>query len=74
MHLSVLGFLPVRCVLNWATETQILQELLCLKRWAVVVLIIDIIKCLVLIPQAVVLALVLELGMERGAYWAFGVE
>ena len=52
--------------------TQVLLELCCLRAWAVVGMSIDYVKCFDLIPQAVVLALALELGMDPGTCRALG--
>ena len=52
--------------------TQNILELWRLRRWAVAGMSIDYIKCGDLIPQAVVLALVLELCMDPGTCRALG--
>ena len=52
--------------------TQVLLELCRLRGWAVAGMSIDYVKCLDLIPQAVVLALALELGMDPGTCNALG--
>ena len=52
--------------------TQVLLELCRLRGWAVVGMCIDYVKCFDLIPQAVVLALALELGMDTGTCRALG--
>ena len=52
--------------------TQVLLELCRLRGWAVVGMSIDYVKCFDLIPQAVVLALALELGMDPGTCCALG--
>ena len=46
--------------------TQVLLELCCLEGWAVAGMSIDCVKCFELIPQRIVLALALELGIDHG--------
>ena len=46
--------------------TQVLLQLCRLKGWAVAGMSMDCVKCFDLIPQAVILALALELGMDPG--------
>ena len=55
-----------------AAVTQVLLELCRLRGWAVAGMSIDYVKCFNLIPQAVVLALPLELGMDPGTCRALG--
>ena len=71
-HPCAFGFRPARSALDGATVTQVLLELCRLKGWAVAGMSIDYVKCFDLIPQAVVLALVLELGMDPGVARALG--
>ena len=60
------GFRPARSALDGAAVTQVLLELCRLRGWAVAEMSIDYVKCFDLIPQAVVLALALEPGMDPG--------
>ena len=71
-HPCAFGFRPARSALDGATVTQVLLELCRLKGWAVAGMSIDYVKCFDLIPQAVVLALALELGMDPGVARALG--
>ena len=59
---GLFGFRPTRGALDVAAVTQIMMEFCRLKRWAGMS--IDYVKCFDLIPQEVVLALALELGMD----------
>ena len=65
-HPSSFSFRPARSALDGVAVIQVLLELCRLKRWAVAGMSIDYVKCFDLIPQAVVLALALELGMDPG--------
>ena len=65
-HPAAFGFCPARSALAGAAVTQVLLELCRLRGWAVAGMSIDYVKCFDLIPQAVVLALALELGMDPG--------
>ena len=67
---AAFGFRPARSAL--AAGTHVLLELCRLRRWAVARMSIDYVKCFDLIPQAVVLALALELGMDLGTCRALG--
>ena len=60
------GFRSAMSVVHGAAVTQVLLELCGLRGWAVAGMSIDYIKCFVLLPQAVVFALALELGMDPG--------
>ena len=71
-HPCAFGFRPARSAVDGATVTQVLVELCRLKWWAVAGMSIGYVKCFDLIPQAVVLALALELGMDRGVSRALG--
>ena len=71
-HLAAFGFRPARSALDRAAVTQVLLELCRLRGWAVAGMSTDYVKCFVLIPQAVVLAMVLELGMDPGTCRALG--
>ena len=71
-HPSAFGFRPARSAMDGAAVTQVLLELCRLKRWAVAGMSIYYVKCFNLIPQAVVLALALELGMDPGTCRALG--
>ena len=71
-HSAAFGSRPARSALHRAAATQVLLELCRLRGWAVVGMSIDYVKCFNLIPQAVVLALALELGMEPGMCRALG--
>ena len=71
-HPSAFGFRPARSAMDGAAVTQVLLELCRLRRWAVAGMSIDYVKCFDLIPQAVVLALALELGMDPGTCRALG--
>ena len=66
-HLAAFGFRPARSAVDGAAVTRFLLELCRLRGWAVAGTSIDYIKCFDLIPQAVVLALALELGIDPGA-------
>ena len=69
---AAFGFRPARSALDGAAVTQVLLELFRLRGWAVVGMSIDYVKCFDLIPQAVVLAVALELGMDPGTCRALG--
>ena len=71
-HPAAFGFRPARSALDGAAVTQVLLELCRLRGWAVAGMNIDHVKCFALIPQAVVLALALELGMDPGTCRALG--
>ena len=71
-HPCAFVFRPARSALDGATVTQVLLELCRLKGWAVAGMSIDYVKCFDLIPQDVVLALALELGMDLGVARALG--
>ena len=71
-HPAAFGFRPARSALDGAAVTQVLLELCRLRGWAVAGMSIDYVKCFDLIPQAVVLALALELGMDPGTCPALG--
>ena len=65
-HPAAFGFRQARGALDGAGVTQVLLEMCHLRGWAVVGMSINYVKCFDLIPQAVALALVLELGMDPG--------
>ena len=65
-HPAAFGFCPARSALDGVAVTQVLLELCRLRGWAVAGMSIDYVKCFDLIPQAVMLALALELGMDPG--------
>ena len=71
-HPAAFGFRPARSAPDGAAVTQVLLELCRLRGWAVAGMSIDYVKCFDLIPQAVVLALALELGMDPGTCRAVG--
>ena len=71
-HPPAFGFRPARSALGGAAVAQVLLELCRLRGWAVAGIGIDCVKCFDLIPQAVVLALALELGMDPGTCCALG--
>ena len=71
-HPAAFGFRPARSALDGAAVTQVILELCRLQGWAVAGMSIDYVKCFDLIPQAVVLALALELGMDPGTCHALG--
>ena len=71
-HPAAFGFRPARSALDRAAVTQVLLELCRLRGWAAAGMSIDYVKCFDLIPQAVVLALALELGMDPGTCRALG--
>ena len=73
-HPAALGFCPARSALDGAAVTQVLLELCRPRGWAVAAMSIDYVKCIDLIPQAIVLALALELGMDPGTYRALGAS
>ena len=52
--------------------TQVLLELCRLRGWAVAGMSLDYVKCFDLIPQPVLLAVALELGMDPGTCRALG--
>ena len=58
------GFRLARSALNGAAMTQVLTEPCRLRGWDVAEMSIDYVKCFHLIPDAVLLALALELGMD----------
>ena len=60
------GFRLCRGAINGAGVTAVLLELARLKGWNVAGLNLDYVKCFDIIPQAVVLRVARELGMERG--------
>ena len=71
-HPTAFGFRPARSALDGAAVTHVLLELCRLRGWAVAGMGIDYVKCFDLIPQAVVLALAFELGMDPGTCCALG--
>ena len=71
-HPAAFGLRLARRALDGAAVTQVLLELCRLRGWGVAGMIIDYIKCLDLIPQAVMLAPALELGMDLGTCRALG--
>ena len=71
-HPAAFGSPPARSALDAAAVTQVLSEPCRLRGWAVAGMSIDYVKCCDLIPQAVVLALAVELGMEPGTCRALG--
>ena len=71
-HPAAFGSCPARSALDGAAVTQVLLELCQLRGWAVAGMSIDYVDCFDLIPQAVVLAPALELGMDLGTCRAPG--
>ena len=71
-HPAAFGFRPTKSALDGAAVTKVLLELCRLCRRAVAGMSIDYVKCFDLIPQAVVLALAFELGMDPGTCRALG--
>ena len=71
-HPAAFGFRPATSALDGAAVTQVLLERCRLRGWAVAGMSINYVKCFDLIPQAVVLALALELGMDTGTCRALG--
>ena len=71
-HPSAFNFRWAHSALDGAVVTQVLRELCCLQHWSVAGMSIGYVKCFNLTPQAVVLALALELGMDPGACRALG--
>ena len=71
-HPVAFGFRPARSALDGAAVTQVHLELCRLRGWAVAGMSIGYVKCFDLIPQAVMLALALELGMDPGTCRALG--
>ena len=71
-HPAAFGFRLAGSSLDGAAGTQVLVEPCHLWRWAVAGMSIDYVKCFNLIPQAVLLPLALELGMDRGTCRALG--
>ena len=65
-HPEAYGFRPARGALDAAAVTQVLLELSRLKGWTLFGVNLDYVKCFDLIPQAVVLRVGQELGMEPG--------
>ena len=65
-HPEAYGFRPARGALDAAAVTQVLLELSRLKGWTPFGVNLDYVKCFDLIPQAVVLRVGQELGMEPG--------
>ena len=71
-HPAAFGFDPARSALDGAAVTRVLLELCRLRGWAVAGMSIAYVKCFDNIPQAVALALALELGMDPGTCRALG--
>ena len=71
-HVAGFGFRPARSALDGAALTQVLLDLRPLRGYAVVGMSMNYIKCVDLIPEAVVLALALELGMDPGTCRTLG--
>ena len=65
-HPGASGFRPARGALDLAAVTQALLELSRLQGWTLIAVNIDYVKCLNLIPQAVILRVGQDLGMEPG--------
>ena len=65
-HPEAYGFRPARGALDAAAVTQVLLELSRLKGWTLFGVNLDYVKCFDLIPQAVVLRVGQELGLEPG--------
>ena len=65
-HSAAFGFRPARSAVDGAAVTHILLELCCLRGWAVAGMSTNCVQCFNLIPQAVVVALALELRMDSG--------
>ena len=66
VHPRACGFRLARGAVDAATVTQVLLELARLKGWRLEGLSFDYVKCFDLIPQAVVLRIARELGMDDG--------
>ena len=66
IHPRAYGFRLARGAVDAATVTQVLLELARLKGWRLEGLSLDYVKCFDLIPQAVVLRIARELGMDDG--------
>ena len=66
VHPRAFGFRLARGAVDAATVTQALLELARLKGWRLEGLSLDYVKCFDLIPQAVVLRIARELGMDDG--------
>ena len=66
VHPRAYGFRLARVAVDAATVTQVLLELARLKGWRPEGLSLDYVKCFDLIPQAVVLRIARELGMDDG--------
>ena len=64
-HPEAYGFRPCRGAIDRAGVTAVLLELARLKGWNLAGLSLDYVKCFDIIPQAVVLRLARELGMDR---------
>ena len=71
-HPAAFGLRRTRSTLEGAAATQVLLELCRPRGWAVAEMSIDYVKCFDLIPQALVLALALELGIDPGTCCALG--
>ena len=69
---SAFGFCPAKSALDGAAVAHVFVELCRLRGWAVTGMSIEYVKCFNLIPQAVVLALALELGMGPSTCHALG--
>ena len=65
-HPTTYGFPSAGSALDGVAVTEVLLELCRLRRWAGGGLNIDYVDRFNIIPQAAVLALALELGMDRG--------
>ena len=66
VHPRAYGFRLARGTVDAATVTQVPLELAQLKRWRLEGLSLNCVKCCDLIPQAVVLRIARELGMDNG--------
>ena len=73
-HPSVFGFCLGRNAMDGVAVMQVLLDMCCLKRWAVAGTSIDYIKFFNPIPQAVIVALALELGVDPGTCRALGAK
>ena len=71
-HPAAFRLRPARIAPDEAAVTHVLLERFRLRGWAVAGMSIDYVKCFDVIPQAVVLALALQLGMDPGSGRALG--
>ena len=65
-HPKAYSFRPCRGAINGTGVTAVLMELARLKGWNLAGLSLEYVECFDIIPQAVVLRVARELGMDRG--------